>query len=126
VDRVGGAALTVLVFGLRSAHWWQRISSAASIPLCLLCAVLLSMWVGYVRTVEAAWHFATVGPPPNQADLATVKAMAANGTVPHKGRVVPRDDRIRGRPVSNTEVSSSICHPRGLDPFRHSRYQSSC
>jgi hypothetical protein len=90
VDRVGGVALTVLVFGWRSAHWWQRICSAASIPLCLLCAVLLlNMWVGHVRTVEAAWHFATVGAPPNQADLATVKAMAANGTVPRKGRIVP-------------------------------------
>jgi hypothetical protein len=127
VDRVGGAALTVLVFGWRSAHWWQRICSAASIPLCLLCAVLLlNMWVGYVRTVEAAWHFATVGPPPNQADLATVKAMAANGTVPHKGPHRARDGRLRGRPVSNTEVSWSICHPRGLDPFRQPRYQSSC
>jgi S-formylglutathione hydrolase FrmB len=87
---LAGAALTLLVFGWRSAYWWQRIASAASIPLCLLCAVLLlNIWVGYVRTVEAAWNFASVGPAPNQADLATVKAMAANGTVPHKGRIVP-------------------------------------
>ena len=87
---LAGAALTVLVFGWRSAHWWQRIASAASIPVCLLCTVLLlNIWVGYVRTVEAAWNFVTVGPPPNQADLTTVKALAANGAVPHKGRIVP-------------------------------------
>src|SRR5262245_20772136 len=61
-----GAALTVLVLGWRSAHWWHRIASAAAIPLCLLCAVLLlNIWVGYVRTVDAAWNFVTVGPPPN-------------------------------------------------------------
>src|SRR6476661_8847298 len=28
---LAGAALTALVFGWRSAHWWQRIASAASI-----------------------------------------------------------------------------------------------
>jgi S-formylglutathione hydrolase FrmB len=85
-----GAAATALVVGWRSAHWWRRIAYAASIPLCLLCAVLLlNVWVGYVRTVEAAWNFVTVGPPPNQADLATVKAMADDGIMPQKGRIVP-------------------------------------
>jgi S-formylglutathione hydrolase FrmB len=85
-----GAALTVLVAGWRGAHWWQRIASAASIPLCLSCVVLLlNIWVGYVRSVDAAWSFFTAGPPPNQADLAMVKAMAAYEIVPHEGRVVP-------------------------------------
>jgi S-formylglutathione hydrolase FrmB len=51
--------------------------------------LLLNTWVGYVRTVEAAWYFVTTPPPPNQADLATVQAMAGNGIVPHKGRIVP-------------------------------------
>lgn len=87
---LAGAALTVLVLGWRGAHWWRRVAAAVSIPLCLLCAVLLlNIWVGYVRTVEAAWNFVTVGPPPNQTDLATVKVLAANGAVPHKGRIVP-------------------------------------
>jgi len=63
-----GAAVAVLVFGWPSARWWRRIASALSIPLCLLCAVLmLNIWVGYVRTVDAAWYFFTGGPPPNQA-----------------------------------------------------------
>jgi S-formylglutathione hydrolase FrmB len=85
-----GAAVAVPVFGWPSARWWRRIASAVAIPLCLLCAVLLlNMWVGYVRTVEAAWYFVTTPPPPNQADLATVKAMASNGIVPDKGRIVP-------------------------------------
>ena len=85
-----GAAVAILVFGWPSARWWRRIVSVVSIPLCLLCAILmLNLWVGYVRTVDSAWYFVTGGPPPNQADLATVKAMAGNGIVPHEGRIVP-------------------------------------
>jgi S-formylglutathione hydrolase FrmB len=85
-----GAAVAILVFGWPSARWWRRIVSVVSIPLCLLCAALmLNVWVGYVRTVDAAWYFVTGGPPPNQADLATVKAMASNGIVPYEGRIVP-------------------------------------
>ena len=85
-----GAAVAILVFGWPSARWWRRIVSVVSIPLCLLCAILmLNLWVGYVRTVDSAWYFVTGGPPPNQADLATVKAMACNGIVPHEGRIVP-------------------------------------
>ena len=92
-----GAAVAVLAFGWPSARWWRRIASVVSIPLCLLCAVLLlNIWVGYVRTVEAAWYFVTGGPPPNQADLATVKAMAGNGIVPHEGRIVPVTIRLGG------------------------------
>jgi peptidoglycan/LPS O-acetylase OafA/YrhL len=83
-----GAAMAILVFGWSSARWWRRIVSVVSIPLCLLCAVLmLNLWVGYVRSVDGAWYFVTGGPPPNQADLAAVKAMAGNGIVPHEGRI---------------------------------------
>ena len=85
-----GAAVAVLAFGWPSARWWRRIASVVSVPLCLLCAVLLlNIWVGYVRTVEAAWYFVSGGPPPNQADLATVQAMAGNGIVPREGRIIP-------------------------------------
>jgi S-formylglutathione hydrolase FrmB len=87
---LSGAAVAILVFGWSSARWWRRIVSVLAIPLCVLCAVLmLNIWVGYVRTVDAAWYFVTGGPPPNQADLTTVKAMASNGIVPHEGRIVP-------------------------------------
>ena len=85
-----GAAVAILALGWSSARWWRRIVSVLLIPLCLLCAVLmLNVWVGYVRTVDAAWYFVTGGPPPNEADLVTVKAMASNGVVPNEGRVVP-------------------------------------
>lgn len=85
-----GAAVAVAVCGWRGAGWWRRAASFLSIPASLLCVVLLlNIWVGYVRTTQAAWNFLTAGPPPNQADLSTVTKMAHNGIVPRKGRIVP-------------------------------------
>jgi S-formylglutathione hydrolase FrmB len=87
---LSGASLAILALGWRGAPWWRRAASALVVPLCLLCTVLqLNIWVGYVRTVEAARIFLTSGPFPNQTDMATVKAMAAKGVVPDKGRIVP-------------------------------------
>jgi S-formylglutathione hydrolase FrmB len=84
------AAVAVAALGWRSARWWRRIVSLVSIPMCLLSVVLLlNIWVGYARTTQSAWNFISGGSPPNEADLSTVKAMAGNGTVPHKGRIVP-------------------------------------
>ena len=38
------------------ARGWQRGASLASVPLCLLSAVLmLNLWVGYFPTVQSAW-----------------------------------------------------------------------
>jgi S-formylglutathione hydrolase FrmB len=87
---LSGAAFAVLAFGWASAQWWRRIAAVLSVALSLLCVVLMvNIWVGYVRTVQGAWNFVTVGPLPNQVDMSTVKAMAGNGVVPHKGRIVP-------------------------------------
>ncbi len=87
---VTGGAVAVLVLGWRNASWWHRGMTAVAVPLCLLCTVLLlNMWVGYARTVQAAWNFVTAGPPPNQAELSVVRAMADQGVVPHSGRIVP-------------------------------------
>ena len=57
---------------------------------CLLSAVLvLNLWVGYFPTVQTAWNQLTSGPLPDQTDQATVTAMAAKGTRPPHGSVVP-------------------------------------
>jgi S-formylglutathione hydrolase FrmB len=85
-----GASIAVMLLGWPDARWRHRLLSVLAVPLCLLCTVLLlNVWVGYVRTTGAAWNFLTAGPPPNQADMSAVKAMADKGIVPTKGRIVP-------------------------------------
>ncbi|ORV74801.1 hypothetical protein AWC07_24660 [Mycobacterium gastri] len=85
-----GVAATVLVLGWRSARWWGRGASLMAVPLCVLSAALaLNLWVGYFPTVQAAWNQLTSGPLPDQADPASVAAMAGKGTRPSHGSVVP-------------------------------------
>jgi S-formylglutathione hydrolase FrmB len=85
-----GMAAAVLILGWRSAHRWRRGAAFAAVPLCLLSAALvLNLWVGYFPTVQSAWNQLTSGPLPDQADKATVSAMAAKGTRPVHGSVVP-------------------------------------
>jgi S-formylglutathione hydrolase FrmB len=56
----------------------------------VLCSLLvLNQWVGYVQTVQSAWDQFTSAPLPDQTDKATVTAMAAQGTRPSRGRLVP-------------------------------------
>lgn len=87
---VTGMAAVVLVVGWRGAPGWQRGAALGSVPLCLLCAALmLNLWVGYFPTVQSAWGQLTAGPLPDQTDRATVTAMAAKGTRPAHGSVVP-------------------------------------
>jgi S-formylglutathione hydrolase FrmB len=50
---------------------------------------VLNLWVGYFPTVQSAWSQLTSGPLPDQTDQATVTAMAAKGTRPSHGTVVP-------------------------------------
>lgn len=86
----GAAAAAVLALGWESARWWRRGVSLLAVPLCLLSATLaLNLWVGYFPTVQSAWNQLTAGPLPDQADLAAVTAMAAAGTPPGQGRVLP-------------------------------------
>lgn len=86
---LAAVAATVALLGWRSARWWRRGVSLLALPLCLLCAALaLNVWVGYLPTVQVAWDQLAAGGLPNQSDLATVKAMAANGDVPRQGRIV--------------------------------------
>ena len=83
-------AAAVLVLGWSSARRWRRGAAALAVPLCLLSAALtLNLWVGYFPTVQSAWSQLTSGPLPDQTDQATVTAMAAKGTRPSHGSVVP-------------------------------------
>jgi S-formylglutathione hydrolase FrmB len=85
-----GAAATILMLGWRGAAWWRRGASLLAVPLCLLSTgLVLNLWVGYFPTVQTAWNQLTAGPLPDQTDLATVNAMAANGIRPHHGSLVP-------------------------------------
>jgi S-formylglutathione hydrolase FrmB len=87
---MAGLAAAVLILGWRSARRWRRAATLVAIPLCLLCAVLvLNLWVGYFPTVQSAWNQFTSGPLPDQTDQATVTAMAASGTRPSHGSVIP-------------------------------------
>jgi S-formylglutathione hydrolase FrmB len=85
-----GMATAVLVLGWRSARPWRRGAAVFAVPLCLLSAGLaLNLWVGYFPTVQSAWSQLTSGPLPDQTDRATVTALAAKGTRPPHGTVVP-------------------------------------
>ncbi len=83
-------AAAVLILGWRSARNWRRGAMLLAVPLCLLSAALvLNLWVGYFPTVQTAWNQVTSEPLPDQTDQATVTAMAASGTRPPRGTVVP-------------------------------------
>jgi S-formylglutathione hydrolase FrmB len=85
-----GAAAMILMLGWPGAAWWRRAASLLAVPLCLLStALVLNLWVGYFPTVQTAWNQLTAGPLPDQTDLATVNAMAANGAQPRHGSLVP-------------------------------------
>ena len=87
---LSGMAVGVLILGWRSARRWRRGTALLAVPLCLLStALVLNLWVGYFPTVQSAWNQLTSGPLPDQTDQATVTAMAAKGTRPPHGTVVP-------------------------------------
>ena len=87
---LSGAAIAILVLGWRSTPWWRRGASLLAVPLCLLSTgLVLNLWVGYFPTVQTAWNQLTAGPLPDQTNLATVNAMAANGAQPQHGSLVP-------------------------------------
>lgn len=86
-----GLAIAVAVLGWRHTAWWRRGVSILAVPLCLLSAgVSLNLWVGYFRTVQAAWSEVTAGPLPDETDLGTVMAMRGKGAPSH-GALVPVD-----------------------------------
>jgi S-formylglutathione hydrolase FrmB len=84
-----GTAAAVLILGWRSAPPWRRGATLLAVPMCLLCAALaINLWVGYFPTVQTAWNQLTSGPLPDQADRATVSAMATKRARPPHGSVV--------------------------------------
>jgi S-formylglutathione hydrolase FrmB len=89
---LAGLAIAVAVLGWRSGQWWRRVVSLLAVLLCVLSAgVSLNLWVGYFRTVQAAWSELTAGPLPDETDLTTVMAMKQQGQVPSHGELVPVD-----------------------------------
>jgi S-formylglutathione hydrolase FrmB len=85
-----GVAMAVLILGWRGARWWRRGLSILAVPLCLLCSLLvLNQWVGYFQTVQSAWNQFTSVPLPDQVDKATVTTLAAKGSKPPHGSLVP-------------------------------------
>nr|WP_241011134.1 alpha/beta hydrolase-fold protein [Mycobacterium gordonae] len=87
---LAGMAVTVLLLGWGSAHWWRRGIALLSVPLCLFSTALtLNMWVGYFPTVQAFWGQLTSGPLPDQTDPATIAAMVGSGERPPHGSLVP-------------------------------------
>lgn len=85
-----GVAVTTLPLGWGGARPWRRRAALLAVPLCLVSAgLVLNVWVGYFPTVQSAWTQLTSGPLPDQTDRATVTAMAAKGTRPPHGTVVP-------------------------------------
>nr|WP_082977392.1 alpha/beta hydrolase-fold protein [Mycobacterium sp. 852002-50816_SCH5313054-b] len=85
-----GMATAVLILGWRGVRWWRRGLSIVAVPLCLLCSLLvLNQWVGYFQTVQSAWNQLTSRPLPDQTDKATVVSMAAKGSKPAHGSLVP-------------------------------------
>lgn len=85
-----GTAAAVLLLGWRSARSWRRGAALMAVPLCLLnTALTVNLWVGYFPTVQSAWNQLVSGPLPDQTDQATVTAMAAKGTRPSHGSVLP-------------------------------------
>ncbi|MFG1933854.1 alpha/beta hydrolase [Mycobacterium sp. NPDC048908] len=84
-----GLALTVALLGWRGTQWWRRGVSLMAVLMCLLSAgVSLNLWVGYFRTVQAAWNELTAGPLPDETDMNTVMAMRGKGAPSH-GALVP-------------------------------------
>jgi len=85
-----GMSAAVLILGWRGASNWRRGAMLLAVPLCLLSAALvLDLWVGYFPTVQTAWNQLNSRPMPDQTSQATVTAMAAKGTRPRHGVMIP-------------------------------------
>jgi S-formylglutathione hydrolase FrmB len=84
------ASIPAAALGFRGARWWRRGLSLLTIPLSLLCALLvLNNWVGYYPTVQRAWGDLTSGPLPDQTDASALGAL--RNTHPATGKLVPVD-----------------------------------
>lgn len=84
-----GVAVTVVLFGWRSAGWWRRAVAVLAVPLTVLSfGFTLNDWTGYFPNADVAWSQITDARLPDQTDPATVVAMAAKHTVPTRGSLV--------------------------------------
>jgi S-formylglutathione hydrolase FrmB len=85
-----GLTLALAPLAWRGAGGWRRTASLVAVPLCLVCSAMnVNGWVGYARTVQAAWDLTSIGPLPNQLDISAARMMAVRNEIPHRGRIVP-------------------------------------
>ena len=85
-------ALAVAVLGWPGTRWWRRGVSVLAVPLCLLCAgVVTNQWVGYFPTVQQAWGEVTAGPLPDQVSADELGPLQGHGETMTTGRVVGVD-----------------------------------
>ena len=80
-------AIAVAVLGWRTARWWRRGLSVLMIPIALLAVSLVAnQWLGYYRTLPAAWDELTAGPLPDEVDANDLSAL--RNSVPPSGKLV--------------------------------------
>jgi S-formylglutathione hydrolase FrmB len=80
-------ATAVAVLGWRTARWWRRVLSVLLIPMALLAMSLVAnQWLGYYRTLPAAWNALTAGPLPDEVDANELSTL--RNSVPPSGKLV--------------------------------------
>jgi S-formylglutathione hydrolase FrmB len=80
-------AIAIAVLGWRSAGWWRRALSVLVIPPALVATLLLAnQWLGYYRTLPAAWDALTTGPLPDEVDPGELGTL--RNSVPSSGKLV--------------------------------------
>ncbi|NMO00224.1 hypothetical protein HH308_03230 [Gordonia sp. TBRC 11910] len=94
-----GFCVVLAIVGFRGARWFTRTASVLAIIATVTCVGLVgNQWVGYYRTVQAAWGALTAGPLPDQIAAGDLPALRGKPT--NTGRVVPitTPDDISGFP----------------------------
>lgn len=94
-----GSCCVLAVLGFAGARWFTRTASVVAIIATITCvAVVLNQWVGYYRTLDAAWGALTAGPVPDQIAADALPALRGKPTT--TGRVVPisTSDAVSGFP----------------------------
>ncbi len=80
-------AIAIAVLGWRTAAWWRRGLSLLVIPLALTVVLLVAnQWLGYYRTLPAAWEALTAGPLPDEVDAGELGAL--RNSAPSSGKLV--------------------------------------
>jgi hypothetical protein len=80
-------AIAIAILDWRTAAWWRRGLSLLVIPLALAVVLLVAnQWLGYYRTLPAAWDALTGGPLPDEVDAGDLGAL--RNSAPSSGKLV--------------------------------------